>query len=340
MRRKRSTVITKPPWKILLGMFTLLCLLGLAACAGDETTARVYDNARVLNTGKVQRAAQNLPANVDVYTTNSFYGTPGDFQRTMVNRVGGDPDRIVMGIDAQHNYMYTARGSNIPLNSTNMVQSSNAFVANVSNGDYTRATVAALDSMGRSMNANSSPSPSVLPWLLPLLIIGGLLFFLFRDKIPRPAIQRQSHAGQPASTYQPPQNTGRSAEPTYQPPQNTGRSAETIHQPPQNAGRSAETTYRQPRVPERPRDEGTIVPPTPATGIRYGTDGSYTSGKDGTESTLNKDRTDYGTIDTNGGRHSAKSGADYGTTDTRESGRFGKGRIDNEPPPPKKGRKS
>lgn len=318
--------MTKSPWKILLGMFTLLCLLGLAACAGDETTARVYDNARVLNTGKVQKAAQNLPANVDVYTTNSFYGTPGDFQRAMISKVGGDPDRIVMGIDTRRNYMYPARGSNIPLNSANVTQSSNTFVANVGNGDYTKATIAALNSMERSMNANSSPSPSVLPWLLPLLIIGGLLFFLFRDKIPRPAIQKQSHAGQPASTYQPPQNTNRSAETTYQPAQNTDR--------------SAETTYRQPGVPEHPRDEGTIVPPTPATGIRYGTDGSYTSSKDSTESTLNKGRTDYGTIDTNGGRHSGRSGTDYGTTDTKESGRFGKGGIDREPPPPKKGRKS
>ena len=350
--KERSLVSTaKSPWKLFLGIITLFCLLAISACGSGTETARIYDSARVLNTARVQAAANNVPANVDVYTVNRFAGTQGDFQRAVTSKLADDVNRIVMGIDTQHNYQYIARGSNIPLNAGGIAQASNAFAANYGNGDYTRATVAALDSMGNSLRANgvttgNRPNSNPLPWLLPLLIIGGLLFFL--TKLRRPQ----------AATY----GTSR---PTYQPslPERPLRDyTDQSPRPLQTPERPTYPSYDQGTVtpPLREKEinplgptggtaagglgydlgkrQGEIKPPTPGStdyttgGTEYGSKG-YTGKKkpnnSGGGGTYGKGGADYGTTDTGGGGRFSK-GADYGTTDTGGGGTFGHGGSDYE----------
>lgn len=311
MKERSSVSVMKSPWKILLGIVTLFCVLAISACGGTET-ARVYDSARVLNTSKVQAAARNVPANVDVYTVNSFSGTQTDFQRAVAVKLANDADRIVMGIDTQHNYQYVARGANVPLSSNNIAQASNAFAANYGNGDYTRATVASLNSLGQSMRMNGAtstnrPGASPLPWLLPLLIIGGLLFFL--AKMRRPGLATQ---GAMRPTYQPPQPERPMHEyPSYD--QGTVRPP-TYEKGPGAVGGAAAGGAGY----ELGKRQGEAKPP--ASGTEYGSSTEY-GGKG------------YGgkkKPDTGGGGTFGKGGADYGTTDTGGGGTYGSGGPDYE----------
>ena len=168
-----------------LGLFVLFCLLAISACGGGNS-ARVYDNARVLNVSKVQSAASNLSHPVAVYTTNTFQGTQADFQRATIQKLNGNPDMIVMAIDTGHRYLYIARGSNVPLSSAGINRAVSTFSARFSNGDYTSASVAALNSMNSSIGAGSSSrnnsgglfaGPGLAWCIIPLLILMGLLLF-------------------------------------------------------------------------------------------------------------------------------------------------------------------
>ena len=156
MQHRSSMPMSKSPRKFFLGLFAVLCLLAVSACGGSSNTAQVYDNARVLNTSQVRNAASKLPDNVDVYTVNNFTGTQLDFQRAVTARLGNDPNKIVMGIDTLHHYVYVAKGANVPLTNTAISQSVNSFASNYGNGDYTKATVAALGTMNQNLQTSSS----------------------------------------------------------------------------------------------------------------------------------------------------------------------------------------
>jgi len=341
------------PWKIFLGVFTLLCLLSISACGGTET-ARVYDSARVLNTSQVQKVARKLPARVDVYTVSRFNGTLSDFQRSVASKLGDDPNRVVMGIDTQHHYQYIARGQDVPLNSNGIAQASNAFAANYGNGDYTRATVAALNTMGGTMGKANNTGVSPLPWLIPLLLIGGLLFLLTRAR--RPGVATQGVAPR-TTTYQPPQTgypydqgtaSPRPLQTTDRPPQ-TGYPYDQ-GPPPQEKGINPlaagglgaagggalgyELGKRQgepgPTTGDTTAGGGAAFGPGSTDepgGAQYGSGESYGGKKKDTGGggSFGKGGSDYGTTDTGGGGTFGKGGSDYGTTDTGGGGTFGKG---------------
>lgn len=182
MKKEQLWLNLRSPGRCLLGLLALLLLLTASAC-GTNKSAQVYDNARVLNSSKVQNAASNLPNPIAIYTTNTFQGTEADFQRTAIQKLNGNPDMIVMAIDTNSRYLYIARGANVPLSSTGINQAVNAFSGRFNNGDYTNASLAALNSMQNSINASSrgtgSPglSPLIPCLLLPLLLILGVAFF-------------------------------------------------------------------------------------------------------------------------------------------------------------------
>lgn len=192
-------------WKGILGAFVLFCLFAISACGGNKYTTRVYDNAHVLNTSKVQRAANTMSSNVDIYTTKTFNGTPYDFQRAVTAKLGNDPNKVVMGIDTVHHYVHVAKGTNVPMNSAAVSQIRNSFVANSGNGDYTRATTAALSTMNRALPANNDRGGSGGLWTIPLGLLALLVVLLL-------AFKPRRRVGYSQSGYQPPQ-------PTYRPPQ-------------------------------------------------------------------------------------------------------------------------
>ena len=161
----------------------LLLLLIVSACGGGNNSVQIYDNARVLNSSRVQNAASNLSNPIAIYTTNTFQGTEASFQRTAVQKLNGNPNQIVMAIDTSSRYIYIARGSKVPLSSAGINQAVSAFSANFNGGDYTGASVAALNSLQNSLGAGSTSqggpafSPLIPCLLLPLLIILAIVLF-------------------------------------------------------------------------------------------------------------------------------------------------------------------
>ncbi|MGH2509106.1 MAG: hypothetical protein ACRDHZ_17140, partial [Ktedonobacteraceae bacterium] len=251
MKERSIVSVLRHPQTWLLGTVMLFCLLAVSGCgstgnAPRSETAHVYDSAHVLNAAEVQKAASNVPANVDVYTMNGFSGTQADFQRAMADKVGNDPGRIVVGIDPQHNYQYIARGSDVPLSTSNIVQASTAFATNYGDSNYTRATIAQLHSLGDSIRANGAvsanrPGNSPLPWLIPLLILGAILFALAQTR--RPQGRTQTPHG-----------------PIYRPRQPERRLRDTEHeQNPPPFPTIDQSTYQRERGAGAP---GTAQPPT------------------------------------------------------------------------------
>jgi hypothetical protein len=182
VKKQRFSFSLKSPGSYLLGLLTFLLLLTLSAC-GNTNSVRIYDNARVLNSSKVQNAASNLSNPIAIYTTNTFQGTEANFQRTAIQKLNGNPDMIVMAIDTNSRYIYIARGSHVPLSSNNINQAVNSFAGRFNNGDYTGASVAALNSMQSSISSSSqgrsssSFNPLVPCLVLPLLLLLGVGLF-------------------------------------------------------------------------------------------------------------------------------------------------------------------
>jgi hypothetical protein len=194
-----------------LGFLLFCCLLMMSACGGRGPTVQVYDSAHVLNARQVQKAGTNLSNNVDVYTTNTFSGSQAAFRRAVEAKVASDPDRVVMGIDTLHHYVYVANGSNVPLTSADRARAINAFAANYGNGNYTKSTTAAIGSMNSSLQAynNASTGNSSVPFaaiVLPVIAAAGLGFLLFKSRqtgafgrVPVPARQGYTPFNQQAA---------------------------------------------------------------------------------------------------------------------------------------------
>jgi len=162
-----------------VGLLAFFCMLVVSACGGNS--AQVYDNAHVLNVPRVQRAASQLPVPMSIYTTSTFQGTAADFQRATVRKLGGDADKMVMAIDTTNRRIYIARGTNVSANTDRAVS---AFASNFNNGDYTGASLAALDSLRNSTSSRGAgnsglfASPATIACcILPLLIILFLVLF-------------------------------------------------------------------------------------------------------------------------------------------------------------------
>lgn len=167
----------------ILSLVAVFCMVLISACgggSGGSNTVHIYDNANVLNQGQVQSEASTLPASIDIYTVNTFNGTKADFDQTTRNKLGNNPDLIVMAIDTVHHHLAIVRGSNVSLSNSQLQSAISAFGSNYGNGDYTGATVASIDSMRNSLGG-SGAGGGLGFLLIPILVIVGiiLLFGVF-----------------------------------------------------------------------------------------------------------------------------------------------------------------
>ncbi len=166
----------------ILGLVAVFCIVLLSACGGSggSNTVHVYDNANVLNQGQVQSEASTLPASIDIYTVNTFNGTKSDFDQSTRNKLGNNPNLIVMAIDTVHHHLAIVRGSNVSLSNSQLQSAISAFGSNYGNGDYTGATIASIDSM-RNALGGSGAGGGLGFLLIPILVIVGiiLLFGVF-----------------------------------------------------------------------------------------------------------------------------------------------------------------
>ncbi len=184
-----------------MGLFALFALLAMSACGGGSPV-HIYDNAHVLDDSSVQSAASNLSYPLDIYTTSTFTGDRTSFDRTTASKLNGDANRIVMAIDTTHKHIYIAYGRNVPLTSSEVSSTVSAFASHFNGGDYTGATLAAVDTMRQSLGtggpAGGNPFAGALPTLLCiglllLVLVGGFAF-----------MRRRRFGGVAPAPYQPP----------------------------------------------------------------------------------------------------------------------------------------
>lgn len=153
---------------------------------------RIYDNAHVLEASSVRNAASNLSYPFDIYTTSTFRGDRRAFDQTTISKLGGNAKRIVMAIDTVHRHLYIARGERVPLSESEITATVSAFVTHFSSGDYTGATVAAIERLQRSLETGetgflSAVFPALFLLSLLLLVAVGGFGLLRRHRFGAPA---------------------------------------------------------------------------------------------------------------------------------------------------------
>ena len=157
------------------------CCLAMSSCGGN--TVGIYDNARVLNTLQVHKAASNLSQNVNVYTFDNFRGEQKDFFPAVVRKLGLSPNTVLLVIDTVHPSVYVLRGANVRLSRSDITQATDTFMTTYKHGGYTGATVSALNSLQGNLNANHSSPFAPLLWAIPLfLLVCAFLFVVLRAR--------------------------------------------------------------------------------------------------------------------------------------------------------------
>jgi hypothetical protein len=126
----------------------------------------IYDNAQIMNTVLVQHYAATLAYPIDIYTTNEFTGTSTDFDRATASHIT-NPNLIVIAIDTVNKHIAIYGGSSVPASSSIYSDAITSFRDNYNDGDYTNATIAAINSLKSSVGS-SVQNPSSFHYALSL----------------------------------------------------------------------------------------------------------------------------------------------------------------------------
>jgi uncharacterized membrane protein YgcG len=183
---------TKSPKRILLlGLVATLAAISLLLVTTFGVladTVNISDKANVLNTSQVQSAAANLPYPVNIYTMNNFTGTESAFNQEAVRTLtkANNPRLIIIAIDTHNKFLAIVGGKDVSTSNSVYNDAVNAFKSNFNDGDYTGATIAALQSLQSSLGgstgsgngtgiSNTAAGFSLLPLCLVGLLVIGLI---------------------------------------------------------------------------------------------------------------------------------------------------------------------
>ena len=175
---------------LLIGVGTIL--LPLDTNTVHAASVQIRDDARVLVLDQVWSQASKLSHPVSISTMSTFNGPKSDFSRSTEQALT-DQNAIAIGISVEQRYLAIVAGKQAGLNAEQIEQARQAFAkaygSNTgANGNYTAATVAALQSLQASLGNDVIPNPlqslngalsNPLTWLLLLGLIGAG-FFVFR----------------------------------------------------------------------------------------------------------------------------------------------------------------
>src|SRR3989441_460727 len=176
---------------LLIGVGTIL--LPLDTNTAHAASVQIRDDARVLDVGQVWSQASKLSHPVSISTMSTFNDPKSDFSRSTEQALTGQ-NAIAIGISVEQRYLAIVAGKQAGLNAKQIEQARQAFAqaygSNAgANGNYTAATVAALQSLQASLGNDGIANPlanlgrvlgNPLTWLLLLAALTGLIFFVFR----------------------------------------------------------------------------------------------------------------------------------------------------------------
>lgn len=183
---------TKSPRRgLVVGLIATLaafCLLLVTTLGALADTVTISDKAGVLNVSQVQSEAANLPYPVNIYTMNNFTDTESAFNQEAVRTLNDahNPRLIIIAIDTHNKFIAIVGGKDVSTSNSVYNDAVNAFKSNYKGGDYTGATIAALQSLQSSLGgstgsgngtgvSNTTAGFSLLPLCLIGLLVLGLI---------------------------------------------------------------------------------------------------------------------------------------------------------------------
>jgi hypothetical protein len=172
---------------LLIGLGTILLPVGTHTV--HAASVQIKDDARVLDVNQVRSPASQLPHSVSISTTSTFNGPKSDFSRSTEQALTGQR-AIALGISVEQRYLAMVAGKEVGLHADQIEQARQAFAQAYgrnagANGNYTAATVAALQSLQASLGNDGVSNPlqsfhgvlsNPLIWLLVLGLIGAGFF--------------------------------------------------------------------------------------------------------------------------------------------------------------------
>ena len=189
------------PGRAFLIVFSLLLLLFVVSAErAYANTVTINDQAGVLNSSKVRSDAAQLPVSVLIYTTHTFTGDQTALDADARSHVSGT-NMVDIAIDTVQRHLSIQSGSQVKLSDGQASNAVDAFKNNFNNGDYTGATIAAVDSIHDALVGGSS-SGGMTPIGTIVASILGITFLLILVLVIIGAVRNRRRGG-------PPRNGGR-----------------------------------------------------------------------------------------------------------------------------------
>jgi hypothetical protein len=152
---------------VCLALVTMVSLFLLTTVNVQAETVTINDQSGVLDAGRVQAEAAKLSVPMLIFTTNTFTGNQDALNASTREQLP-DQDTIAIGIDTVHRNLSIEAGTNVSLSDSDASDAVSAFQSNIDNGgDYTSATIAAMDSVQNALNPYQYTGV--------LIVIGGVV---------------------------------------------------------------------------------------------------------------------------------------------------------------------
>lgn len=206
LRKEKSEIMNKLGFYPLLTRMSRGLLISIAICSlwlmtivnAWASVNKIADAAGILDQNQVRSAGSSLRYPIDIYTTQNFSGTSLQFEQRARGHVT-NANMIVMAISTNPRRVTVVAGSAVPLSNSaaDSVISSFRNSYQSSGGDYTSATVSALQTLGnvvstgpveRGRSRGPNPAPASggglngLWCLVGLVILGLLAFFVIKGR--------------------------------------------------------------------------------------------------------------------------------------------------------------
>jgi hypothetical protein len=209
MARSQAFTLSKRFQLSFVALVAAFCLMLTTSVGATADTVRISDPLGVLNQSKVMSEGAKLSYPLDIYTTNTFSGTASDFVTRTIAVHLTSKRLIVIAIDTIHHYLAIVGGSSVSLSKSDYTNAGTAFKNNFG-GNFTNATIAAIQSLENALKPGSPFSGFVLVLIIGviivLLIISAIVGFVRRLLGFGPRTRPNTGYQQPQPTY--PQNRG------------------------------------------------------------------------------------------------------------------------------------
>ena len=160
----------------LLAVAATFSLFIFTAMSAQANAVTINDQAGVLDAGKVRAEAAKLPAPLLIYTTKTFNGDQDALNQSTLAQLS-DQNAIAIDIDTVHRHLSIESGSRVQLSDSQASDAVSAFKDNFHAGDYTGATIAAIDSLQTALSGGGS-SITPLGIIVAIVLAVGAIFAL------------------------------------------------------------------------------------------------------------------------------------------------------------------